>query len=59
MVPVCLKDKYSQGFQGYPSLRPGGTIFTDIPRNIPGDIPPLARSLVTKITIKGLLYRNA
>ena len=41
MVLAGLRDGYPSNSQEYPSLKPASTISTDIPRNIPGNIPPL------------------
>ena len=37
-----LKEEHHWNYQENLSLKPARTISTDIPRNIPGDIPPLA-----------------
>ena len=44
MVLAGLKDGYSQEFHGYPSLKPASTISRDIPGNILGNVPLLARA---------------
>ena len=46
MVLAGLRDGYSWEFQVYTSFKPASTISTDIPRNIPGKIPPLARTFL-------------
>ena len=45
MVLAGLRDGYSWEFDGYPSLKPASTISTDIPRNIPENIPPLESTI--------------
>ena len=44
MVLAGLREGYPSNSQEYPSLKPASTISANIPRNIPGDIPPLARA---------------
>ena len=44
MVLAGLREGYPWNSQEYPSLKPASTISTDIPRNIPENIPPLARA---------------
>ena len=45
MVLAGLREGYPWNSQEYRSLKPASTISTDIPRNIPENIPPLARAL--------------
>ena len=50
MVLAGLRDGYPRNSQEYPSLKPASTISTDIPRNIPENIPPLARAIMVRLT---------
>ena len=58
MVLTGLRDEYSWEFQGHPPLMPASKISTDLPRNILGDIPPLARALRLARAIKSGVFRS-
>ena len=59
MVLAGLREGYPRNFQGYPSLKPASTISTNIPRNIPGNTPPLARAIRVKGQGSGRVAVNA